>query len=79
MAKPICPKCGKEAECFHDGDVGAGPRYIDQYRLECPHCDYKDIKTVDGGDSSWNDHPTDCPFCGLEGPVGKMANLEELQ
>lgn len=69
MDQLVCPKCGGEAKCFHDGDVGAGNRFIDQYRLECSHCGHKESTHVDGGDSGWNDHFTDCPYCGARGPM----------
>ena len=29
----ICPRCGQPGVCFHDGDVGGGEDYVDQYHF----------------------------------------------
>lgn len=60
----ICPKCSKPGQCVHHGDVSASDRYVDLYTFECPHCGYQDKTYVDGGESGWNDHFTECPYCG---------------
>lgn len=64
---PLCPKCGQPGKCFHDGDVGAGNTYYDQYRFECGHCGFTDQQTLYGGDSGWDSWFTNCPYCGRRG------------
>jgi len=65
----ICPKCGNPGCCFHDGDVGAGNAYYDQYRFECRNleCGFTDCQTIYGGDTSWDNWFTNCPYCESSG------------
>ena len=64
-----CPKCGQYGVCHHDGDVSAGPTYVDQYRFECsnPSCRFTDSQAVCGGDTVGDNWHTKCPYCGVGG------------
>jgi hypothetical protein len=77
MAEIKCPKCGQKCECYYIGDVGITHWIIDEYCLVCLDCGYDERRREDGGESSWSEHPTSCPYCGVT--VYHHAGLAALE
>lgn len=74
-----CRECGRETgECQYLGDWGATYQCWDVYSFKCSSCGYSSQEDVYGGDSIWDDHPTDCPFCGKQ-YCGTDEDVEEKE
>lgn len=63
VAKVVCPKCGKPAQCYWRNAAAAVDGFEDCFMLGCNECGHQSQVYLSGGNTNSSEWHNLCPFC----------------